>query len=312
MNQGEVVWSIVIPLYNKAPYIEATIRSVLAQGGSDYEVIVVDDGSTDGGAERVIALADKRVRVIRQENSGVSEARNLGIGEARGQWVVLLDADDLMHPQTLEAYRLLWKTIPDSMAIGGAYIRVDEGRVENFQFEPHRSDMVGRVVSNLPEEIIKRGMPFSSSSIALRVAALRRLSPLFPPRESMGEDLDLWLRFCEVNPILITDQVLAMYRTALPDSLMGSYRREELLPVWHRLRDRAQSGALDARLARSSLRLVAEMEITVARKRLKAGAVRGAWKLLASAAMEGIASRRWWLTLFVSMTGSSSLARWLR
>ena len=146
MNQGEVVWSIVIPLYNKAPYIEATIRSVLAQGGSDYEVIVVDDGSTDGGAERVIALADKRVRVIRQENSGVSEARNLGIGEARGQWVVLLDADDLMHPQTLEAYRLLWKTIPDSMAIGGAYIRVDEGRVENFQFEPHRSDMVGRVV----------------------------------------------------------------------------------------------------------------------------------------------------------------------
>ena len=79
-------FSIVIPLYNKATYIRSTIESALAQSFTDFEVIVVDDGSTDGGAEQVAALTDPRLTLVRQTNAGVSAARNQGIAFLYDYW----------------------------------------------------------------------------------------------------------------------------------------------------------------------------------------------------------------------------------
>ena len=102
------VISVVIPLYNKEPIIERTINSVLSQSSfNDFEVIVVDDGSTDGSAAVVERFNDERIRLICQKNGGPSKARNTGVEHARGEWIIFLDADDELLPDALQTYYTL-------------------------------------------------------------------------------------------------------------------------------------------------------------------------------------------------------------
>lgn len=90
--------TIIIPLYNKGPYVRRALDSVFAQNFQDYEVIVVDDGSTDDGPEQVTTYKDSRLRLIQQPNAGPGAARNLGIQNARGDYIAFLDADDEWFP----------------------------------------------------------------------------------------------------------------------------------------------------------------------------------------------------------------------
>ena len=96
--------SVVIPLYQTERYIAKALRSVIDQTFADFEVIVVDDGSRDGGPQIARDWRDPRVRVITQENRGLAGARNTGIRHARGELVALLDADDLWEPTKLERH----------------------------------------------------------------------------------------------------------------------------------------------------------------------------------------------------------------
>ena len=95
--------SVIVPVYNKQTYLEASLRSVLDQSFRDLEVIAVNDGSTDESLAVLIRMAeaDERVRVLDLPNGGVSYARNEGLSHARGQWIQFLDADDLLEPDYL-------------------------------------------------------------------------------------------------------------------------------------------------------------------------------------------------------------------
>ena len=104
--------SIVIPLYNKAPYVGRTLTSIQRQTFSNFEVLVVDDGSTDGGADIVSAAGDSRVRLIRQRNRGPGAARNAGIKEAGAEFIAFLDADDEWLPEYLERGLAILKSGP--------------------------------------------------------------------------------------------------------------------------------------------------------------------------------------------------------
>lgn len=93
--------SVVIPMYNSASFIEKTLRCVLAQDFQDFEVIVVNDGSTDGSSDVVRAIGDPRIRVIDKPNTGVSDTRNVGNAAARGEYIASLDSDDYWYPDHL-------------------------------------------------------------------------------------------------------------------------------------------------------------------------------------------------------------------
>ena len=119
--------SVITCCYNMEAYIGETIRSVQAQTYPDWEMIVVDDGSTDGSAAAVQALAENepRIRLIRQENRGSAAARNVGIRAARGRYIALLDADDLWHPDFLEK-QLSFMADRQAVCVFASYRRIDE------------------------------------------------------------------------------------------------------------------------------------------------------------------------------------------
>ena len=124
--------SVVIPLYNKEQSIAATIQSVLAQTYTDYEIIVVDDGSTDNSLkvvqERVSELENERVRIIHQENAGVSAARNKGILESKGKYIAFLDADDLWAPNYLATLAALIADFPNAGLYSLGYVEMKGGQ----------------------------------------------------------------------------------------------------------------------------------------------------------------------------------------
>jgi glycosyltransferase involved in cell wall biosynthesis len=118
--------SIILPAYNSKRFILQTVNSVLAQDWRDFELLVIDDGSTDGTANIVQGL-DERIKVIRQENKGIAGARNVGIDAATGDFIALLDHDDLWHPEKLSAQLKCFALHPKAGCVYSTFIRwVDE------------------------------------------------------------------------------------------------------------------------------------------------------------------------------------------
>ncbi|WP_415060983.1 glycosyltransferase family 2 protein [Flavobacterium sp.] len=115
------IFSIIIPLYNKEKAIEKTLKSVFHQSFTDYEVLVINDGSTDKSEEKVKRFSDERLRLISTENKGVSQARNLGINEAKGKLIAFLDADDYWFPNHLEKLVELHQKFPEAGLLATNY-----------------------------------------------------------------------------------------------------------------------------------------------------------------------------------------------
>ena len=114
--------SIIIPLYNKEPIIERSISSVLSQSFADLELIIVDDGSTDGSVSIVNGIYDNRIRLIQQENGGPGKARNTGVEHCHGDWILFLDADDELADGALQHLYEYTQKYPEANVIDGSFI----------------------------------------------------------------------------------------------------------------------------------------------------------------------------------------------
>ncbi|WP_431097424.1 glycosyltransferase family 2 protein [Polaromonas aquatica] len=288
-------FSVVIPLYNKAPYINDTIASVLAQTFPDFEIIVVDDGSTDGGAELVTFIPDPRLRLVRQANAGVSAARNLGISLAQGEWVVFLDADDWHHPQYLAALLATQANFPHVDTVATDFLPVPDTPT---MWPPRWPVLPDQPEVELITDLPRRWMVAPSlctSAVSVRSARLRQMQPCFPPGESHGEDLDLWFRLAEKTPVALVRSPLMAYRLAVEGGLTAHHPKLAMPPFLERMRARALSGTMTIRQRRSALWLVAQCELTLARQALASGNRHEGfgWLVRAHRAATG---RRWWLT----------------
>lgn len=203
-------FSIVIPLYNKEWAIARALQSVFAQTFSNYEVIVVDDGSTDGGAAVVEGFSDSRLKLIKQDNSGVAAARNTGIRNARGDIVCFLDGDDIWEKGHLAEIDRLARKYPEARFYTDKYEVLYRGRPNVTPHFPGLVDLDG-IVENYAMSCSGAHNAVHSSVAAVKRDALLAMKPMFPEGIAVGEDLDLWLRLAMRYVLAYSSRVGAYY-----------------------------------------------------------------------------------------------------
>ena len=175
--------SVVIPLYNKEKSITTTLESVLAQSYTDYEVIVVDDGSTDKSADIVRELKNEKIILISQPNAGVSAARNAGVLAAKGEFVAFLDGDDLWDKDFLREMARLIKEFPGKSIYGLGCEQIKWGNKPIPKDRYYRGDATWSYDT----------MAFTGSSACVNKKDAIEVG-LFDTRMTHGEDLDMWWR----------------------------------------------------------------------------------------------------------------------
>ncbi|QDE88366.1 glycosyl transferase [Myxococcus xanthus] len=180
-------FSVIIPTYNRARLLEAALASVFAQEERDFEVLVVDDGSTDDTLE-TLARYGEQVRVLSQRNAGPGAARNLGIQEARGAYVAFLDSDDVWFPWTLATYRRVLEAEGTSLVLGTATLFSRDETLATVRREPLQVLRFADYLASAEDRT-----PRTACVLAVRAEALRRVGGFTPLRIS-GEDYDLLYR----------------------------------------------------------------------------------------------------------------------
>jgi glycosyltransferase involved in cell wall biosynthesis len=186
--------SVVIPTYNRALMLKEAIQSVLDQTYSDYEIIVVDDGSTDNTREVVNGFSDKRIIYVFQENRGRSNARNRGISLAQGRYVAFLDADDLFLPTKLEKQVFFMENNPGIVFSHTSYIRVN---VKGEHIEEVKS---GTFSGKVYPEII-RGCSIATPTVMIDREVLDK-NLRFNETLQVGEDVILWTQLARKSTFI--------------------------------------------------------------------------------------------------------------
>ena len=220
--------TVLMPVYNAAAFLQEALDSISAQSLDDFELIVVDDGSTDDSPAILAAHAarEPRLVVVRQPNAGISAALNTGLARARGEFVARMDADDLMHPQRLARQVAFLRAHPALGFCASALELIDtHGRV----FEHHHPGP--RSEAELQAMLERRApLTFTHPSVMLRAAALHGLDGYRPEFEPC-EDMELFGRLILVGrPGLVMDEPLLRYRVhtaSISGSRIARQRREQ-------------------------------------------------------------------------------------
>ena len=228
-----VRFSVIMPLYNKAPYVKKALESVFIQTYTDYEVIVIDDGSTDNSADIVRELVNGKwklvndqITLISQKNAGVAAARNNGVKASRGEFVCFLDADDWWEPTFLEEMDKLIKEYPEAGLYATNYVYYKPGKT-------HVALRLKRGYMNYPEAYLKSSMmPVTSITTCMPKKVFDEMGG-FPVGIKLGEDFLLWAKTAIHYKVAFSEKPFAYYNNDVPASLRAT--RNLHAPAHHML-----------------------------------------------------------------------------
>jgi len=209
------LFSVIIPLHNKAAYVEKAIRSVLSQTFQEFELIVVNDGSTDESLKNLqftiynLQLPEEKIRIIEQQNQGVSIARNNGVKEAKYDYIAFLDSDDSWEPTYLEEMKALIETYPDAGIYGSSYYLVKNGQKRKAPIGVE-SDFEKGMINYCQVYAKTLCMPLWTGATIIRKTIFESKKG-FKPNLKLGEDFDLWVRVAMKYPVVLLNKPLANY-----------------------------------------------------------------------------------------------------
>ena len=213
------MFSVIIPLYNKAAYIEKAIRSVLGQTYREFELIIVDDGSTDdplppkggSGADRLkdFSLHSGKIQIFEQVNQGVSTARNNGVKLAKYDYIAFLDADDWWEPTYLEEMRNLIEEFPEAGIYGSSYYLVKNEKKRKAPIGVNPSFTSG-IINYFQVYAKTLCMPLWTGATIIK-RKIFELENGFKPMLKLGEDFDLWMRIALKHPVALLNKPLSNY-----------------------------------------------------------------------------------------------------
>lgn len=229
-------FSIIVPLYNKVPYVRKALDSIVFQTFRDWELIIVDDGSTDGSAaiceEYLSTLYTihrtplENIRLLSQPNSGVAKARNVGVENSSAPFVCFLDADDWWEPTFLEEMDRLITEYPDAGIYASNYIYYKPGKT-------HVALSLPRGYIDYPKAYLQSGsMPVTSITTCMPRKVFEEMGG-FPVGIKLGEDFLLWAKTAIHYPVAFSEKPLAYYNNDVPASLRAT--RNLHAPEYHML-----------------------------------------------------------------------------
>jgi len=202
-----IKFSVVIPLYNKEEEIRETIQSVMNQSYAADEIIVVDDGSTDNGANVLKENFQDSIKLISQKNMGVSSARNRGILEAKNEYICLLDADDLWETEFLEEIAKLIKLFPKAVFYATSHKNIDE-KGKYLKSDLAFKENYRGIIKDFIDTFSNNYGLLNSSSVCIR----RSSQVIFPKGEKRGEDICVWLELSLKGEFAFSAKPLSIYR----------------------------------------------------------------------------------------------------
>ena len=207
-------FSVILPLYNKAPYVAKAIDSILAQTFTDYELVIVDDGSKDDSyevASKAIEGHCRNCHLIRQENAGVSMARNNGVTASIGDYLCFLDADDWWDPGFLEEMSQLINTFPDAGIYGTNYTIVNETKRKTRVAQIGVEKGFEKGYINYCQVYAKTMyMPLWTGAVCIPRSVFEEMRG-FPKGVKLGEDFILWVRIALKYKVAFLNKTLAYY-----------------------------------------------------------------------------------------------------
>ena len=214
-------FSIIMPLYNKASYVRKAIESVLGQTYGDWELIVVDNGSTDGSGDIAASFTDHRIRIIRlEENIGPGGARNYGVKECLSPYICFLDADDWWEPTFLEETAGLIERHPDAGIYGTGYWIVKRGEKRLAPIGVDKNFKEGEI-NYCRVYAHTLCMPLTSITVAIPKKIFEE-SGGFKPHLRLGEDFDLWIRIALKHKVVLLNKPLSNYNQDVDVTYRGT------------------------------------------------------------------------------------------
>jgi glycosyltransferase involved in cell wall biosynthesis len=217
------MFTVLIPLYNKAAYIQRALDSVYAQTFQPAEILVVNDGATDGSDAIVRGQGNPLIRVLDQPNQGVSIARNNGLAAASQPWIAFLDADDRWRPGFLAAMRRAIEAFPEATLYGSGFVTVANGRVQReIGILPGPEGTTApRVVDYF--RACSGGHPLHmSTTVAPREAALAVGG--LPVGVDFCDDHIFWAKLALMGPVVLTPELLAEYDVSVPGQAIQRWK----------------------------------------------------------------------------------------